>query len=170
MMTDPIADLLTRIRNGVRIKSKSVRIPYTKLKEQVVEVLEREGYLTGHSTSDSTPKDGMGPQGWLNIDLKYGEEDEDVIEHIKRISRPGRRVYSQARDLIELPWRAAKTAVRCPRVRAERYPTDVAAVPPPSARLRRKPAVAHDVEAWLSKVVAPGIAARSLVSRVLPQV
>ena len=99
MMTDPIADLLTRIRNSVAIKGKRLRIPYTKLKEQIVDVLQREGYVASHSKSDSKPEDGMGPQGWLHVELKYGEEDEDVIAHIKRISRPGRRVYSQARDL-----------------------------------------------------------------------
>ena len=73
---------------------------------------------------------------------------------------------SQARDLVELPSRAAKPAVRRPRVRTERYPADVAAIPPPSARLHRKPTVAHDVEARLSTVVAPGVAARYLVDRV----
>ncbi len=99
MMTDPIADLLTRIRNGVNIKSKSIRIPHSRLKELVADVLKREGYVKGHSRSDSKPEDGMGPQGWLHVDLKYGEEDEDVIAHIQRVSRPGRRVYSQARDL-----------------------------------------------------------------------
>ena len=99
MMTDPIADLLTRIRNGTRIASKSVRIPTSKLKVSVVEVLKREGYLNGYSLADSKPTDGIGPQQWLTIDLKYGEEDESVIEYIQRVSKPGRRVYSQSRDL-----------------------------------------------------------------------
>ena len=99
MMTDPIADLLTRIRNGVTNKSKTIRCPHSRLKESVADVLKREGYISGFSRSDSKPKDNMGPQGWLHVDLKYGEEDEDVIAHIQRVSRPGRRVYSQARDL-----------------------------------------------------------------------
>ena len=72
---------------------------------------------------------------------------------------------AQARDLVELPSTAAKTAVRGPGVRAERSPAYFAAIPPPSARLRRKPAVAHDVAARFSKVVALGLAARSLVDR-----
>ena len=71
---------------------------------------------------------------------------------------------AQACDLVELPAGAAKTAVRCARVRAQRLPADCAAVPP--ARSRHEPAVAHDVEARLSTVVAPGVAARYLVDRV----
>lgn len=98
-MTDPIADLLTRIRNATRVKEKTVRIPASKLKVRVVDVLKREGYINGHSTSDSKPEDGMGPQGWIHVELKYGEDDEQVITHIQRVSRPGRRVYRKAQDL-----------------------------------------------------------------------
>ena len=85
-------------------------------------------------------------------------------------TRAGRRdahaLDSQARDLAEFPSSAAKTAVRCSRVRAERAPADCATVPPPSARFRHKRAVAHEVEARSSKVVAPGLAARHFVDRV----
>ena len=84
------------------------------------------------------------------------------------VTRAGRRdahaLDAQARDLVELPSTAAKTGVHCPRVRAERLPAHLAAVPPPSARLRCKRAVAHDVEARFSEIVAPG--ARHLVDRV----
>ena len=73
---------------------------------------------------------------------------------------------AQARDLVEFASRAAKTPVRRPGVRAERAPADCAAVAPPSARFRHRPAVAHDVEARLSRVVTPGVAARYLVDLV----
>ena len=80
--------------------------------------------------------------------------------------RDAHALDAQARDLVELPSTAAKTGVHCPRVRAERLPAHRAAVPPPSARLRGKRAVAHDVEARVSEIVAPELGARHLVDRV----
>jgi small subunit ribosomal protein S8 len=87
-MTDPIADLLTRIRNGQRASKKSVACPYSREKESIVKVLQEEGYIRGHSTANNVSghKD-------LLIELKY-HENEPVIRYIDRISTPGRRVYS----------------------------------------------------------------------------
>lgn len=102
MMTDPIADMLTQIRNGLSIRRKKVRIPRSMLKIQVADVLKREGYIVDYRTLDSTPGDGIGAQGWLEIELKYGPEGEDVISRIDRVSKPGRRVYFKAKDLFRV--------------------------------------------------------------------
>lgn len=92
-MTDPIADLLTRIRNAVRVRRAAVEAPLSKEKLAVAEVLKREGYInTVEATTD-------GPQGTLKIGLKYGPEGEDVINSIRRVSSPGRRVYDGVRDM-----------------------------------------------------------------------
>lgn len=99
MMTDPVADMLTRIRNGLSIKAKRVQIPRSKLKTQIADVLRREGYIRNFQTRDSLPEEGVGPQGWLEVELKYGPEGEHVITSIERTSRPGRRVYMQAKEL-----------------------------------------------------------------------
>ena len=72
MMTDPIADMLTRIRNALHIRADRVKIPKSKLKARIAEVLEREGYIKGCRQLESQPGDGIGPQGWLELDLKYG--------------------------------------------------------------------------------------------------
>jgi small subunit ribosomal protein S8 len=98
-MTDPVADMLTRIRNGLSIKAKRVNIPRSKLKTQIADVLRREGYIRSVQTRDSLPEEGIGPQGWIEVELKYGPEGEDVISKIERTSRPGRRVYRQAKEL-----------------------------------------------------------------------
>ncbi|RMG07257.1 MAG: 30S ribosomal protein S8 [Planctomycetota bacterium] len=98
-MTDPIADLLTRIRNANSIGRAHVRIPHSKLKQRVCDVLQREGYIKGYRQVASEPGEGIGPQGWIVVDLKYGEDDEKVIENIQRVSRPGRRVYTRAKDM-----------------------------------------------------------------------
>ena len=93
MMTDPIADMLTRIRNAVRIERPQVEIPASKVKRGLADVLKREGFIW-----DWTEVDGK-PVNTLRIDLKYGPNGEQVIRHIRRVSKPGRRVYSGARDL-----------------------------------------------------------------------
>jgi small subunit ribosomal protein S8 len=95
MMTDPIADMLTRIRNAVRIERPVVEMPHSKVKRGVAEVLKREGYIWDwrEEQADNAP----GTQ--LMIDLKYGPNGERVIRHIKRVSKPGRRVYSGAKEL-----------------------------------------------------------------------
>ena len=93
MMTDPIADMLTRIRNAVRIEKSQIEMPVSKVKRGVAEVLKREGYIWDWAEVDGTPNK------ILKIDLKYGPNGERVIRNIRRVSKPGRRVYSRARDL-----------------------------------------------------------------------
>ena len=93
MMTDPIADMLTRIRNAVSVERASVDMPISKVKRGVADVLKREGYIWDWQEVEEQPK------GHLRLDLKYGPNGERVIQKIRRISKPGRRVYSKARDL-----------------------------------------------------------------------
>ncbi len=95
MMTDPIADMLTRIRNAVRIERPQVEMPSSKLKRGVAEVLKREGYIWDWKEHQEEQQPGK----QLRLDLKYGPNGERLIQHIKRISKPGRRVYSGATDL-----------------------------------------------------------------------
>ena len=90
-MQDPIADLLTRIRNAQLAAHESVDIPYSKLKIEVVRVLQEEGYIEGFSVSEDVK-----PQ--INVSLKYSE-GEPVIENIKRISRPGLRIYKDSNSV-----------------------------------------------------------------------
>ena len=92
-MTDPLGDMLTRIRNGQRAKKDSVLSPASKLRARVLEVLQREGYIRGYSSEDVRPGVRI-----LNIELKYSE-GEPVIKEINRVSKPGRRVYSAIGDL-----------------------------------------------------------------------
>jgi len=95
MMTDPIADMLTRIRNAVRIERPEVDMPLSKVKRGVAEVLKREGYIWDWHEEEPEDK----PCKQLCIDLKYGPNGERIIRHIKRVSKPGRRVYSRATKL-----------------------------------------------------------------------
>jgi small subunit ribosomal protein S8 len=93
MMTDPIADMLTRIRNAVRVERPHVELPASKVKRGVADVLKREGYIWDWQEVDGEPV------AQLRIELKYGPNGERVIQHVKRVSKPGRRIYSKARDL-----------------------------------------------------------------------
>ena len=95
MMTDPIADMLPRIRNAVRDERPIVDMPLSKVKRGVAEVLKREGYIWDFHEEQGEED----PAKRLCIDLKYGPNGERVIRHIKRVSKPGRRVYSKAIDL-----------------------------------------------------------------------
>lgn len=92
-MTDPIADMLTRIRNAVRIERPHVEIPASKVKRGVAEVLKREGYIWDWEEVEQEPS------SHLRIELKYGPNGERVIQKIRRVSKPGRRVYTKAKDL-----------------------------------------------------------------------
>ena len=92
-MTDPIADMLTRIRNAVRIERPHVQVPASKVKRGLAEVLKREGYIWDWNESE---KDKFSV---IQIDLKYGPNGERVIRHIKRVSKPGRRIYNGATQL-----------------------------------------------------------------------
>ena len=93
VMTDPVADLLTRIRNGQRANKSSVTTPGSKLRANVLEVLKREGYIRGYSSSKTD--NGMIE---LRVELKY-HEGQPVIRELHRVSKPGRRVYSKIKDL-----------------------------------------------------------------------
>ena len=95
MMTDPIADMLTCIRNAVRIERPRVEMPLSKVKCGLAEVLKREGYIWDWREEH---EEGA-PSKQLSIELKYGPNGERVIRHIKRVSKPGRRVYSPATSL-----------------------------------------------------------------------
>ena len=92
-MSDPLADMLTRIRNAVMVKFESVEMPKSNVKVDVAKVLKDEGYIQGYRVSDNTI------QGTLTLDLKYGPQRESVITGVKRISKPGLRRYSKAKDI-----------------------------------------------------------------------
>ena len=88
-MTDPIADMLTRIRNAVNARHPRVEIPASNFKAEIARILEREGYIQGFET---VTVDGQN-QPIIRIALKYGPRGENVITGLERVSRPGRRVY-----------------------------------------------------------------------------
>src|SRR6185436_4075277 len=93
MMTDTIADMLTRIRNAVRVERPHVTMPLSKVKRGLADVLKREGYIWGYQevAGEQVPE--------LRLELKYGPNGERVIRHIRRVSKPGRRVYRRADTL-----------------------------------------------------------------------
>ena len=93
MLTDPIADMLTRIRNAVAVERPHVEVPLSNLKKGLADVLKREGYIWDWQEVDGAPA------SQLRLELKYGPNGERVIQNIRRVSKPGRRVYSQAREL-----------------------------------------------------------------------
>lgn len=93
LVLDPIADMLTRIRNANANKSESVNVPQSKTKLAIAEILKEEGFVTGYSL---TTVDGI---KMINITLKYGPNGEKVIQGLKRISKPGLRIYSNAEDM-----------------------------------------------------------------------
>ena len=92
-MTDPIADMLTRIRNANSAYHDTVSMPHSKLKVHVAEILQQEGYIAGWSVSDAP---GDAPGKVLTIDLKYGPNRERSIAGLRRVSKPGLRVYAKA--------------------------------------------------------------------------
>jgi len=92
-MTDPIADMLTRIRNSVRVERPFVDIPSSGVKKGIADVLKREGFIWDWKELDEEPA----PQ--IRIELKYGPNGEQVIQTIKRLSKPGRRMYAGSREL-----------------------------------------------------------------------
>lgn len=92
-MTDPLGDMLARIRNGQRANKTAIKSPASKLRANVLEVLKREGYIRGYTQADVRP--GVTE---LTIELKY-HEGRPVITEIARVSKPGRRVYSKIADL-----------------------------------------------------------------------
>jgi small subunit ribosomal protein S8 len=94
MMTDPIADMLARIRNAGTAYKEEVEIPASKLKEGIAKVLADAGYVVGYRTEGETPKRR------IVIEMKYGPDRERAISGLRRVSRPGRRVYA---DRAKLP-------------------------------------------------------------------
>jgi small subunit ribosomal protein S8 len=91
-MTDPLGDMLTRIRNGQSAKKDSVLTPASRLRASVLDVLQREGYIRGYSQRSDT-----GPTPTIRIELKYFE-GQPAIQHVSRVSKPGRRVYAGAQS------------------------------------------------------------------------
>jgi small subunit ribosomal protein S8 len=94
-MTDPIADMLTRIRNANTAMHDTVRMPSSKLKESLARILEREGYIEGSSVQDDPGRPGR----VLEINMKYTADRARTISGIRRISKPGLRVYTKAEKL-----------------------------------------------------------------------
>jgi len=93
VMTDPIADMLTRIRNANRMRHEKVEMPASRLKSDILAVLKKEGFITDFQSA----KDGV--QGKIVVTLKYTKTKERVIKGLKRISKPGLRVYTSVNDL-----------------------------------------------------------------------
>jgi small subunit ribosomal protein S8 len=90
-MTDPISDMLTRVRNAVASKHARVDVPTSKLKAEIARILADEGYISGFKLVEETSEDGR--RAVIRLFLKYGPHGEKVISGLQRVSRPGRRVY-----------------------------------------------------------------------------
>jgi len=110
MMTDPVADMLTRIRNGNRNETPAVDMPWTALKQRIAQVLKDEGFIIEYQIGAmvkneqgqrtfQAPVDDKEPKKILRVFLKYGPEGERVIRHIERSSKPGLRIYRSYKDL-----------------------------------------------------------------------
>jgi small subunit ribosomal protein S8 len=92
-ISDPLADMLTRIRNARMVKFESLEMPYSKLRSGVAEILKKEGYISDYQVvKDNT-------QGVLKIDLKYDQNRNSVISGLKRVSKPGCRVYVKSNEI-----------------------------------------------------------------------
>ena len=107
-VTDPLGDMLTRIRNGQRARKDSVLTPASKLRARVLDVLQREGYIRGYS------EEQMGPAKGVRIELKYFE-GQSAIKHVARVSKPGRRIYSGSKELPTVRNGLGITIVSTPR-------------------------------------------------------
>lgn len=94
-MTDPISDMLTRIRNANTAMHDDVRMPSSKLKEALAGILEKEGYIAGFDVADAPDRPGR----LLSIEMKYSPERSRTISGLKRVSKPGLRVYSKADEV-----------------------------------------------------------------------
>ena len=95
-MTDPVADLLTRIRNANANGTRYVKAPFSTLKKDVLRVLKEQGYIVDYQPAME------GKKGVLRVELKYGPDGEKVIQRIQRVSKPGRRVYCSSKDLQDV--------------------------------------------------------------------
>ena len=92
-MTDPIADMLTRVRNANSVKHDTVDVPASSIKKELDRILLEEGFVRGYDVIED------GKQGIIRIQLKYGQEGERVISGLKRISKPGMRIYANSEEL-----------------------------------------------------------------------
>ena len=101
-MTDPIADMLTRLRNAVSAKHTRVDMPASRLKADIARILQDEGYIQGFKLLDNANGANACPVKTLRVFLKYGPHGEKLITGIERISRPGRRVYFGRDDVPEV--------------------------------------------------------------------
>ncbi len=95
MTTDPVADMLTRIRNAILARHTSTEIPHSKLKVHIAQILKDEGYISGFSVKDGLP-------ALITVELKYGRNRASAIVGMKRLSRPGRRIYVRHQDLTKV--------------------------------------------------------------------
>jgi small subunit ribosomal protein S8 len=92
-MTDPVADMLTRIRNANTVGHATVDIPASKMKKSIAEILVKEGYIKGFNIIDD------GKQGTIKVQMKYGADKEKVISGLKKISKPGLKVYAKSDEV-----------------------------------------------------------------------
>jgi small subunit ribosomal protein S8 len=92
-MSDPIADLLTRLRNGIQARQDSVQVPTSRLKREILEVFKREGYIQDFEEKKDTGK------GVLQVKLKYIDGQEPVIKNLKRVSKPSLRIYTKSQAM-----------------------------------------------------------------------
>lgn len=95
-MTDPIADMLTRIRNAIHAKHNKVDVPSSKLKAELARILKEQGYINNYKIT------GEGTKKSLRIFLRYGTKGEPVISRLDRVSKPGRRVYKPSTDIRQI--------------------------------------------------------------------
>ena len=107
-MTDPLGDMLIRIRNGQQARKDSILTPASKLRAHVLDVLKREGYIRGYSEEELAVQKG------LRIELKYFE-GQPAIQHLARVSKPGRRVYSGSKELPRIRNGLGTVIVSTPR-------------------------------------------------------
>ena len=107
-LTDPLGDMLTRIRNGQTAKKDSVLTPASTLRVRVLDVLQREGYIRGYSEEE------LGKHKGIRIELKYFE-GQPAIQHVARVSKPGRRVYSGSQELPKVRNGLGITIVSTPK-------------------------------------------------------
>lgn len=102
-MTDPISDMLTRLRNAVSAKHARVDMPASKLKAEIARILQDEGYIQGYRiVEEPAEREGKQPRQLIRVFLKYGPRGEKVMSGLERISRPGRRVYLGAEDVPQV--------------------------------------------------------------------
>ena len=97
--TDPIADLLTRIRNALTARHESVIVPMSKMKKSIADILLEEGYVSAVEVVSAKDKNSEKVHDVIKITLKYGPAKQNVITNLKRISKPGLRVYANCEDL-----------------------------------------------------------------------